>query len=275
MKTKIVEFHGHPAKIQKAVFDRSLPFCTLSAIFFTMKKFLSILDLCLKRLVFACGVLFLVMLGLSFTTAPFYAYHWLGTSLSKLTEKPDYIVMLSGGGMPSKSNLMRAYFTVHAAESFPESQIILSIPGKLTDSTSTPQLVAKELEKKGIDGSRILFENEGTNTRSQVLNLKVFHGTSLTDEPILIVTSPEHMRRAILCFRKAGFTHINALPAFERALEANLTFDDEKLGGNRLPMPDIGDNKTIRYQFWNHLKYEITIAREWAALAYYKLRGWI
>lgn len=240
-----------------------------------MKKLTSILGLYFKRLVFACGIVFLIMLGLSFTTAPYYAYHWLGTSLSKLTEKPDYIVMLSGGGMPSKSNLMRAYFTVHAAESFPGSQIILSVPGELTDSTSTPRLVAKELEKKGVDGNRIQFENKGTNTRSQVLNLVEFHGIALTDEPILIVTSPEHMRRAILCFRKAGFTHINALPAFEHALEANLAFDDEKLGGNRLPVPDIGDNKTLRYQFWNHLKYEITITREWAALAYYKLRGWI
>ena len=240
-----------------------------------MKKIISAVGLVVKRFIYTCGIIFLIMLGLSFTTAPFYAYHWLGTSLSKLTEKPDYIVMLSGGGMPSKSNLMRAYFTAHAAKSFPESEVILSVPGKLSDTISTPRLVARELKKKGIDSNRILFENQGTNTRSQVLNLIKFHGKSLTNKPILIVTSPEHMRRAILCFRKAGFTHINALPAFERALEANLTFDDEKLGGNKFPVPDIGDNKTLRYQFWNHLKYEITIAREWAALAYYKLRGWI
>jgi hypothetical protein len=83
------------------------------------------------------------------------------------------------------------------------------------------------------------------------------------------------MRRAVLTFRKAGFTRINGLPAFEDALEANLLFKDEDLGGNKLPMPDIGGSISVRYQFWNHLKYEILIARELSALGYYKVRGWI
>jgi hypothetical protein len=91
----------------------------------------------------------------------------------------------------------------------------------------------------------------------------------------LLVTSPEHMRRAVLVFRKVGFTRINALPAFENALEADLVFKDDELGGNKLPIPDIGGNISVRYQFWNHLKYEILIAREMTALSYYKLRGWI
>ena len=58
------------------------------------------------------GVLFLLALIISFTTLPFWGYYWLGTSKSKITEKPDFIVLLSGGGMPSESNLMRAFFCV-------------------------------------------------------------------------------------------------------------------------------------------------------------------
>jgi len=221
------------------------------------------------------GVLFLMALILSFTTLPFWGYYWLGTSQSKFTEKPDYIVLLGGGGMPSESNLMRAFFVFRAAEQFPNSLIVISIPGNADDSTSTARLVTSELALKGIDLQRIRYEEMGTNTRSQALHLQQFNSESLLNKSILIVTSPEHMRRAILTFKKAGFTRLNALPAFEDALEADLIFKDEDLGGNKLPIPDIGNHTSVRYQFWNHLKYEILIAREMTALAYYKLRGWI
>ena len=93
--------------------------------------------------------------------------------------------------------------------------------------------------------------------------------------PVLLITSPEHMRRAVLCFRKAGFEKVNGLPAFENALEADLKFDDDKLGGNNTLIPDVGESIKARYQLWNHLKYEILIAREIVALGYYRLRGWI
>lgn len=229
----------------------------------------------IRVLLVSLGVFFLILLALSFTTLPFWGYYWLGTSESKMTGKPDYIVLLGGGGMPSESNLMRAWFVCRAAAEFPESQVILSIPGDTADNKSTARLVAAEMESKGIGQSRILFEEIGTNTRSQALQLQKFRSLQLPEKSILLVTSPEHMRRAVLTFRKAGFRQINALPAFENALEANLQFKDEELGGNKMPLPDIGNNTEVRYQFWNHLKYEILIAREMAALGYYKLRGWI
>lgn len=223
----------------------------------------------------AFGILFLLLLIISFTTWPFWGYYWLGTSKSQITGKPDYIVLLGGGGMPSESNLMRAFFVFKAATDAPESKIIISIPGDTADPNSTARLVAAELISKGIDSVRILYEQTGTNTRSQALQLQQFHSVRLQEKTILLVSSPEHMRRAVLVFQKAGFKNINALPAFENALEANLYFKDEDLGGNKLPLPDIGNHTSVRYQFWNHLKYEILIAREMTAMGYYKLRGWI
>lgn len=221
------------------------------------------------------GAFFMIGLILSFTTLPYWGYYWLGTSQSKISGKPDYIVLLGGGGMPSESNLMRAFFVFKAAKESPQSLIVISIPGNPNDSASTARLVANELILKGIQKERICFEELGTNTRSQALNLRKFNSQNLQEKSILLVSSPEHIRRAVLVFRKAGFLHISALPAFENAIEANLFFDDDKLGGNKLLIPDIGTNTEVRYQFWNHLKYEILIAREIAALTYYKLRGWI
>ena len=229
----------------------------------------------IRALFVAAGILFLAILILSFTTLPYWGYYWLGTSQSKITGKPDYIVLLGGGGMPSESSLMRAFYVHRAATEAPESQIVISIPGNSADSVSTARLVAAELVLKGISPERILYEQTATNTRSEAIQLQNFNQEILTDKSILLVTSPEHMRRAVLVFKKAGFKNVSALPTFEKAIEADLFFEDDKLGGDKLLVPDIGDNTAVRYQFWNHLKYEILIAREMAALGYYWLRGWI
>lgn len=229
----------------------------------------------LRKLFGFIGVFFMILLVLSFTSLPFWGYYWLGTSKSSIAEKPDFIILLGGGGMPSESNLMRAFFVHRAATKSPDSRIIISIPGDTADTSSTARMVANELIEKGIERSRIDFEELGTNTRSQALRLQTFNSEKLNQKSILLVTSPEHMRRAVLTFKKAGFKRISALPAFENALEADLVFKDDELGGNKILIPDVGGNTTVRYQFWNHLKYEILIAREIAALGYYKLRGWI
>ena len=57
-------------------------------------------------------------------------------------------------------------------------------------------------------------------------------------------------------------------------MEADFSFNDEKLGGNKA-IPNIGNNIQLRYQFWNHLGYQIRVYREYLAIAFYKLKGWI
>ncbi|MBN2635084.1 MAG: YdcF family protein [Prolixibacteraceae bacterium] len=226
----------------------------------------------LRRIFVLIGIFFLLCILLALTEQPFWGYHWLGTSKSELKWQPETIVFLGGGGMPSQSNLMRCWYAEKASKSFPDAKVIIAVPGLIEDSLSTPQLIYKELILRGVNPENILFENESTNTRAQALNCKRL---VKMQSPLLLVTSPEHMRRAVLCFQKAGFEKVNALPAFENALEADLSFDDDSLGGNKTLVPDVGNSINARYQLWNHLKYEILIAREIIALAYYKLRGWI
>jgi len=218
------------------------------------------------------GIVFLLCILLAFTSLPYYGIHWLGTSKSELKWKPKIIILLGGGGMPSESNLMRSWYTALAAKSFKEAKVLIAMPGELTDSLSTPRLMKKELVLRGADEERIIYENRGTNTRSQAL---FCHDMLNTNDPVLLVTSPEHTLRAVLCFRKTGFIKVNSLPAFESAVEADLSFTDDDLGGNQLMIPDVGGNISIRYQVWNHLKYEIIFAREILAICYYKIRGWI
>ncbi len=241
----------------------------------TKQKIVKRLLIYIRSLLLTFGSLFLFAVVLSFTTLPYWGYYWLGTSQSKITENPEYIVLLGGGGMPSESNLMRAFFVFKAALEFPGSRIVIATPGDTSDLKSTARLVAAELISKGIDSKRILYEQTGTNTRMEALCLQKFDKGQIKQKPILLVTSPEHMRRSVLVFRKLGFTRVSALPAFENALEADLAFKDDELGGNKKIIPNIGGHTSVRYQFWNHLKYEILITREMTALGYYWLRGWI
>lgn len=236
-------------------------------------KIKSIYFLRILRIFFVLwGIFFLTAVALAFTTLPYWGIHWLGTSKAELKWKPETIVLLGGGGMPSESNLMRSWFAAKAARSFSEANLVIAMPGDVTDSLSTPQLMKIELVLRGVNPQKIRFENAGTNTRAQALNCEKILGNS---QSVLLITSPDHTRRAVLCFQKAGFEKVNAFPAFENATEADLTFKDDELGGRKSAAPDVGQNIQVRYQVWNHLKYEVAFVREMLALGYYRLRGWI
>jgi uncharacterized SAM-binding protein YcdF (DUF218 family) len=134
----------------------------------------------------------------------------------------------------------------------------------------------KELVLRGVDARRISFEAVGTDTRAQAMNQVRNVKCEMQGKgcSILIITSPEHLYRAVLTFKKAGFARVDGMPAFETTIESELAFDDRLLGG-KIWMPSIGNNITLRYQFWTQLRYEQLIIREWLAIGYYWLNGWI
>lgn len=211
---------------------------------------------------------------MAFTKIPFKAYYNLGTSNSKINEAPVTIILLSGSGIPSESGLLRPYYTARLGKANPKADIVISMPGNLTDSTGAPQLTAKELLLRGIERTRISFENSGHNTCEQAQKLSAGKTSAQLKLPITLVTSPEHMKRAILTFRKCGFKIVSGMPTFENSLETDLTFNDSVLKGNKY-IPSIGNNMQVRYQFWSNLKLEVYVLREYFGLTYYKLRGWI
>ena len=221
----------------------------------------------------AFGVAFLILCILAFTTIPFHLYHRLATYSLPGKFPPKAIVMLSGAGIPSENGLIRAYFTADLANKYPEATVIIAAPGDTSDKMSDPMQIFNELTLRGVNPQQIIFETEGKNTRGQAMNLIGGSGKEFINSNILLVTSPEHVKRAVKTFRRAGFARVSALPTFESSLSEDLTFDDRDLKGNKL-IPPIGGNMQFRYQFWNHLKYEILIIREYFALAFYKVKGW-
>jgi uncharacterized SAM-binding protein YcdF (DUF218 family) len=215
------------------------------------------------------GCIFFISFILSFTDIPYYAYHSLGTSNSKIIAKPNVIVILGGSGMPSPDGLIRTYFGYEAAKKYPEAKIIIALPYNENDSLYQLNLMAKELTIRGIDSSKISYEPLGFNTRSQALNIASMFNNNLDKYNLLIVTSPEHMYRAIKTFKKAGLKIVGGIPTFENPP------DSEKIKDKSLKKDLRIKNLSLRYNMWSYLNYELIVTREYFAITYYKIKGWI
>jgi len=219
------------------------------------------------------GILALVMFLLSLTSIPFWSHYYLGIYGDKFKENPEAIVVLGGSGMPSSEGLMRTYYAAEIANIYQDIPIIISLPGDTTDSTSSIRLMANELIIRGVDSTRIMYENEGTNTRWEALNVKKRFFPNFSPR-IMIVSSPSHMYRSIKTFRKAGFEEVGGIASFGRANETELEYDAQALGGME-GMPDVGRSISIRYAIWTRLHIQLMVLREYFAIAYYWMMGWI
>ncbi len=228
----------------------------------------------IKSTLISLGGLFLLGVILAFTSAPFWIWYGLGSARAEISATPDYIVVLGGSGIPSESGLMRTYYTAEAAEHFPRAKVIVALPGDTADSLSSVNKMREELILRGVAPQRIMLEDSGTNTRAQALMVKELIHVPHPTSHVLLISSPEHLYRAVLTFEKAGFEHVDGLPAFESDVESDISFSSRRLGGRRW-VPDIGESVTLRYQFWTQLHYELLILREWLAIGYYWVNGWI
>src|SRR5690606_32972353 len=141
-----------------------------------------------------------------------YAYHKLGVSENDTTHNsPDYIVVMGGDGMPAPNGLIRLYYAAEIAKKHAQSKIILALPMNENEDFTQLDLMAKELNLKGILCNRILYEPHGFNTRSQAIEISKILSKE-KNKRLMIVTSPEHMYRAKKTFEKVGFTNIGGLP---------------------------------------------------------------
>jgi uncharacterized SAM-binding protein YcdF (DUF218 family) len=213
------------------------------------------------------GIFAIATMALALTDIPYFAYHQLGTHCNALKGNPEVIVVLGGSGMPSADGLIRTYYASEAAINFPQADVIIAHPYD-NDSLSTHQLdlMAHELIIRGVDSLRIHYEPIGTNTQSQASHISEIL-EARNESPVLVITSPEHMYRSIRSLQKAGLKNVGGLPSFEKPIS------EQKLKGGKKN----GQKGSLawRYNFWSYLRYEILVLREYCAIIYYKLKGWI
>lgn len=223
----------------------------------------------LNRFFVVLGCIFTLFLILAVTPAPFYMHYHLGQDPNRDTTQifePQHVIMMGGAGMPSAGNLMRLYYTAGIAK-FYECPVTIVHP---YDSVCHAKM-DEFLENQSVMNS-VFHDTIGTNTRSQVLGLAENHPELLTAK-IMVITSPEHLKRTVKCFNKAGFQEVRGVAAYEGTVDFDLSLRMQKLKGNKT-IPNVESTK-LRYTFWNYLKLEIDTYREYFALFYYKIKGWI
>jgi uncharacterized SAM-binding protein YcdF (DUF218 family) len=216
--------------------------------------------------------MFLLIILFSFTDYPYLVYHWLGTHNAEVVETPDYIVVMGAGGMPGPEGLMRCHFAAKSAEQFPNAKVIVALPSEEENfNESDAYRMFLEINIKGVHEDRFIFESKGTNTYSQATEIytMLLHESN---QNLLIVTSPEHMHRCILTFKKCGFENVGGVSSFESSYNDDLLLTKEERSKR---VQDVNRSLSLRYNMWNYLKYEITIMREMMALAWYKIKGYI
>jgi uncharacterized SAM-binding protein YcdF (DUF218 family) len=223
----------------------------------------------LHKLVLFAGVVALAMIVLAFTRLPFDAQRWLALEAGACTGEVDLVVILGGSGMPSGPELLRLHHGAAEARRWPAASVLVVHP----KDTGVVHAMVDELVLRGVAAERISSVLEGTSTREQALEVH----RVLAAQPaarVALVTAPENMYRSVSAFRKAGLEQVCGSPAFDHAMFVDLDYDHRRLGGARYA-PDVSGSMGLRYNFWNYLKLEITCLREYAAIAYYRLNGWI
>lgn len=220
-----------------------------------------------RKAAYLISILSIVLVVLSFTEIPYWAYYKLASVDSTVKGNPKTIVIMGGDGMPSPSGLMRSFYGATTAKRYPLAKIIIALPSNEEDSNKQLKMMAHELVLKGIDTNRIQFASTGFNTRSQALEVAKLVANKSSG--LLLVSSPEHMFRCINSFKKVGFENVGGNPAFESP-------NSEKQLKGRSPSKDEGvNNLYLRYNLWSYLQYEIIVLREYTAIAYYWIKGWI
>lgn len=212
------------------------------------------------------GSLSLTAVILSFTDYPYIAYYRLGHPDGSAHPVPDYIFIYSGGGMPAPETMMRLYYGVKTAQRFPEAKLIVAMPcDSIEDETAQIHMMEDELIIHGIEKERILREYEGSNTYYQSVNmLKMINAD--TNTAVTVVTSPQHIYRTVQVLKATGIKQVGYNAAMERCIPEELLEKSED---------DSYVNPNMRYNVWNYLKYELTVSREYCAIVYYYIRGWI
>ena len=235
----------------------------------------------LRLLLTVAGAAAVVLSALQFTSFPWKAYSRLAEDGVRESEgwTPTHIFVLGGSGVPGESALMRLWYTAEAAREWPEAPVWMALP---CDGDSAARAYADELAFRGVEARRCAPRACGRNTREQAVAL-VQELEGAESARVLVVTSPEHVRRACATIRRAAqeagsAVEVRGKPAF------NLSVDDPPPGEGKVetevaeestPVSDLGSGQVLRYNIWSNARYTLDATREHVALLYYRMRGWI
>ncbi|MEI7881469.1 MAG: YdcF family protein [bacterium] len=213
----------------------------------------------LFRVIMTCaGLLFLLFMLVGWLGLPRPFMVWLKGGDAKFPAAYRFVVVLGGAGIPSESGLMRTYHGAALARGETGVISIVALPCDQDPERGSVGKMRDELVMRGVSSNSVLLEYRGRNTHEQAANIARLLGAKGLTAPVVIVTTPPHLRRALLCFRHEGFRNVTGFAAVSGEVEA-----------------DLGAHTAWRYGFWGNLDNCLRVLRELTALAQYWVKGWI
>lgn len=231
------------------------------------------------------GLLAVLFVAAQFTNWPWRAYKGLSEVPDGVRAPPTHVLVMGGSGIPGESGLSRTYYGAQAAMQYPQAEVLIALPLGTNESFAS-RAYCEELRLRGVPAERIRILAGGRNTREQALRLAEVLSARTTPGQVLIVTDPYHVRRTAACIRKAVAdrkqeVHLDGLPVFALSIEDPIELIARDLDSSaselaaRVAVPNLGFSLRFRYDFWSNLGYTFTVLREYSALLYYRLRGWL
>jgi uncharacterized SAM-binding protein YcdF (DUF218 family) len=135
-------------------------------------------------------------------------------------------------------------------------KIIISSGNGTLDKDSWPEAIylREQFLENGVQDSAIIMETKSRNTYENAVFSKRISDSLHLQQPLLLITSAFHMRRSMLCFKKAGLSCI-AYPCDYKVVA-------QKFSLGNIIMPDPG------------LLFEWSVyVKEFIGLAVYRLTG--
>lgn len=238
-----------------------------------------------RALLLLLGLWVLLFTAAQFTNLPWRAYKNLSGVPDPASASPTHVLIMGGSGIPGESGLSRTFFGAEAARRNPQADVLIAMPLGTNESFAS-RAYFDELRLRGVPANRIRILAGGRNTREQALRLAETFSKAPPPCRILIVTDPYHIRRTAACIRKAFAdqkrdVQLDGLPVFALSIEDPLEIIPRDLDvpgsapASRGAAPSAGFSLRFRYDLWNNLSYTQAVLREYSALLYYRLRGWL
>ncbi len=120
------------------------------------------------------------------------------------------------------------------------------IPEDLDETSGNPAGMRAYIERFGVAPSDLILENKATTTRENAQTLSRLLGNSLKKERPLIITSAEHMRRALITFEQVG------IPADGFATDCVV----KEKGKSLFSLTVMNDWKSLLHEFIGYLYYQ-------------------
>ena len=128
-------------------------------------------------------------------------------------DQPKYILVLGlalENGKAPEDLLLRLQTALTCAEEYPETDVIVCGGNRDASGCTEAEFMMNWLKENGVPSARIIPEDRSADTVGNFRN-----AARLIDphDPVILVTSSYHMKRAVKMAARAGFTAVGRRPA--------------------------------------------------------------